>query len=60
MYKFAPAWEQETLVFGASQPGYTDNQVYDWIEFMKSQNMRQVHEGQYPNLFDYLIGHRTV
>lgn len=42
MYKFAPAWEQETIVFGASQPGYTDNQVYDWIEFMKSQNIKRV------------------
>ena len=41
MYKFAPAWEQETIVFGASQPG-TDNQVYDWIEFMKSQNIQRV------------------
>ncbi len=42
MYKFASAWEQETIVFGASQPGYTDNQVYDWIEFMKSQNIKRV------------------
>ena len=42
MYKFAPAWEQETIVFGASRPGYTDNQVYDWIEFMKFQNIRRV------------------
>ena len=42
MYKFAPAWEQETIVFGASQPGYTDNQVYDWIEFMKSQNIQRI------------------
>jgi protein-tyrosine phosphatase len=42
MYKFAPAWEQETIVFGASQPGYTDNQVYDWIEFMKSHNIQRI------------------
>lgn len=42
MYKFAPAWEQETIVFGASRSGYTDNQVYDWIEFMKFQNIRRV------------------
>ena len=42
MYKFAAAWEQETIVFGASQPGYTDHQVYDWIEFMKSQDIQRV------------------
>ncbi|MBS3030208.1 MAG: dual specificity protein phosphatase family protein [Dolichospermum sp. DET50] len=42
MYKFAPAWEQETIVFGASRPGYAAHQVYDWIEFMKSQNIQRV------------------
>ncbi len=42
MYKFAAAWEQETIVFGASCPGYADHQVYDWIEFMKSQNIQRV------------------
>jgi hypothetical protein len=28
--------------FGASQPGYTAHQVYDWIEFMKSRNIKRV------------------
>ena len=42
MYKFAAAWEEETIVFGASRPGYADHQVYDWIEFMKSQDIQRV------------------
>ncbi|MDB9309915.1 dual specificity protein phosphatase family protein [Aphanizomenon sp. CS-733/32] len=42
MYKFAAAWEKETIVFGASQPGYSNQQVEDWIKFMKSQNIKRV------------------
>jgi hypothetical protein len=42
MYKFAAAWKHETIVFGASRPGYADNQVYDWIKFMKSQEIKRV------------------
>ncbi|MBE9256692.1 dual specificity protein phosphatase family protein [Dolichospermum sp. LEGE 00246] len=42
MYKFAAAWEEETIVFGASRPGYADHQVYHWIEFMKSQDIQRV------------------
>lgn len=44
MYKFAAAWENETIVFGASQPGYSNQQVEDWIKFMKSQNIKGVAE----------------
>ncbi|WP_375477245.1 dual specificity protein phosphatase family protein [uncultured Nostoc sp.] len=42
MYKFAPAWEKERIVFGAARPGYTDKNVQDWIEFMKRQNIKRV------------------
>jgi protein-tyrosine phosphatase len=42
MYKFAPAWEKEQIVFGAARPGYTDKNVQDWIEFMKRQNIKRV------------------
>ena len=42
MYKFAPAWENEQVVFGAARPGYTNNKVLDWIEFMKYQDIKRV------------------
>lgn len=42
MYKFAPAWENEQIVFGAARPGYTNNKVQDWIEFMKCQDIKRV------------------
>ncbi|MEH2278163.1 MAG: dual specificity protein phosphatase family protein [Nostoc sp.] len=42
MYKFAPAWENEQVVFGAARPGYTNNKVQDWIEFMKYQYIKRV------------------
>ncbi|AUB42641.1 Protein-tyrosine phosphatase [Nostoc flagelliforme CCNUN1] len=42
MYKFAPAWENEQIVFGAARPGYTNKDVQDWIEFMKCQNIKRV------------------
>ncbi len=41
-YKFAAAWEDEPIVFGASRPGYSNQQVSDWIEFMKKQNIQRV------------------
>jgi protein-tyrosine phosphatase len=41
-YKFAAAWEHEQIVFGASRPGYSNQQVSDWIEFMKQQNIKRV------------------
>jgi protein-tyrosine phosphatase len=59
MYKFAPAWENEQIVFGAARPRYTNNQVQDWIEFMKCQDIKRVccllHDQQlvyYSNLLD--------
>ena len=42
IYKFAPAWENEQVVFGAARPGYTNNKVQDWIEFMKYQDIKRV------------------
>jgi protein-tyrosine phosphatase len=59
MYKFAAACENESIVFGASRPGYADLQIRDWIEFMSSQGIQRVccllAEDQlvrYPNLLD--------
>jgi len=42
MYKFAAAWENEPIVFGASRPGYFNNEVRDWVEFMKQQGIQRV------------------
>jgi protein-tyrosine phosphatase len=42
MYKFAAAWENEPIVFGASRPGYFNNQADDWVEFMKRQGIQRV------------------
>ena len=42
MYKFAAAWENEPIVFGASRPGYFNNEVNDWVEFMKCQGIQRV------------------
>jgi len=41
-YKFAPAWENEQVVFGAMRPGYTNEMVEDWIQFMRSQGIKRV------------------
>lgn len=41
-YKFAAAWEHEPIVFGASKPGYSNNQVLDWVKFMKCQGIKRV------------------
>lgn len=42
MYKFAAASKQESIVFGASRPGYSQQQVFAWIRFMQSQDIRRV------------------
>jgi protein-tyrosine phosphatase len=34
MYKFAAASTNESIVFGSARPGYTEEQVIQWIEFM--------------------------
>jgi protein-tyrosine phosphatase len=42
MYKFAAASENERIVFGAARPGYSDQKVNEWIEFMQSQEIKRV------------------
>jgi protein-tyrosine phosphatase len=42
MYKFAAASADESRVFGAARPGYTDKQVSQWIEFMLDRDIRRV------------------
>ncbi len=42
MYKFAPAWENEPIVFGAARPEYPNVKVSDWVEFMKRQEISRV------------------
>jgi protein-tyrosine phosphatase len=42
IYKFAAAWEEEPIVFGACKPGYSNQKVSSWINFMKDQNIQRV------------------
>jgi protein-tyrosine phosphatase len=42
MYKFASASKNELIVFGSARPGYTDEQVNQWIEFMQNQGIQRV------------------
>ncbi|MGF1522201.1 MAG: dual specificity protein phosphatase family protein [Leptolyngbyaceae cyanobacterium] len=42
MYKFVSASENELIVFGCARPGYSDEQVNKWIEFMHNQNVKRV------------------
>ncbi len=42
MYRFAPASEDETIVYGSARPGYRDEQVLQWVEFMRNQNIKRV------------------
>lgn len=41
-YKFTPAQQDETIVFGASRPGYSNQEVDVWISFMKEQGIKKV------------------
>lgn len=42
MYKFAAAAENELIVFGAAKPGYSDEEVDQWIKFMQNQHIDRV------------------
>lgn len=42
MYKFAPASEKESIVFGSARPGYRDEQVNEWMTFMQHQNIERI------------------
>ncbi len=42
MYKFAAASADESVVFGSACPGYADEGVRRWIEYMIDQDIRRV------------------
>ncbi|MBD1871310.1 hypothetical protein H6F95_29220 [Cyanobacteria bacterium FACHB-471] len=42
MYKFAAACPTESIVSGASRPGYTAGQIQSWISFTKGQGIQRV------------------
>lgn len=42
MYKFAAASENEPIVFGSARPGYSNEQVNEWIEFMQNQDIKRI------------------
>ena len=42
MYRFKAAAQNESIVFGAARPGYTEKEVSDWIDFMVEQDIQQV------------------
>jgi protein-tyrosine phosphatase len=57
MYKFASAAAAEHIVSGAARPGYTEQQIKDWLEFMHQQDIQRVccllaapQLDRYPNL----------
>lgn len=42
MYKFAAASENEPIVFGSARPGYSHEQVDEWLQFMQNQGITRV------------------
>jgi protein-tyrosine phosphatase len=42
MYKFAAACDNEPIVFGSARPGYSNEQVNQWITFMQDQGIQRV------------------
>ena len=42
MYRFKAAAQNESIVFGAARPGYTEKEVSDWIDFMIEQDIQRV------------------
>lgn len=42
MYKFAAASESEPIVFGAARPGYRNEQVNEWVEFMQNHDIKRI------------------
>mgnify|MGYP003548138070 FL=1 len=42
MYKFAPATRQESIIFGAARPKYTQRSIAQWIKFMQQQEISRV------------------
>ncbi|MCG6137665.1 MAG: dual specificity protein phosphatase family protein [Nostoc sp. LLA-1] len=41
-YRFAAACENEVIVYGACRPGYSNQQVFHWIKFMKNKNIQRI------------------
>lgn len=41
-YNFAAASEEEAIVFGSARPGYSQQNVSEWLEFMKNQGIQRV------------------
>lgn len=70
MYKFAAASGNEPTVFGAAQPGYSDAQVHEWLQFMQDNSIKSVccllsvsQLNQYSNLlgaYQQIFGDRQV
>lgn len=42
MYRFAAASKQKIIVFGSAKPGFTNEKVSNWIEYMQSQKIERV------------------
>ena len=42
MYRFAPAAADESIVFGAAKPKYSETSVKQWLEFMQAQKIDYV------------------
>jgi protein-tyrosine phosphatase len=42
MYKFAPVTRQESIIFGAARPKYTQRSIAQWIKFMQQQEISRV------------------
>jgi protein-tyrosine phosphatase len=42
MYKFASANRQESIIFGAARPKYSETSVKQWIKFMQQQKISRV------------------
>lgn len=42
MYRFAPAAANESTVFGAAKPKYSEISVKQWLEFMQAQKIDRV------------------
>ena len=42
MYRFAPATSNESIVFGAAKPQYSEISVRQWLEFMQAQKIDRI------------------
>ncbi|MEM8673560.1 MAG: hypothetical protein AAGF83_06765 [Cyanobacteria bacterium P01_G01_bin.67] len=42
MYRFAPAAADESIVFGAAKPQYSEISVGQWLEFMQAQKIERI------------------